>query len=105
MIGVIVTFHYGSDFDAAKLRQLAEAARPRFDGMPGLRSKVFTLNPEARQASNLYVWDSESAARQFFSDEMIARVTELYGVPPSVSFVEIAATVDNAHRYSPSISP
>jgi hypothetical protein len=43
------------------------------------------------------VWDTESAARQFFSDETLARVTKLYGVRPSVSFVEIAALVDNAH--------
>jgi hypothetical protein len=65
--------------------------------MPGLRSKVFTLDPKAREATNFYVWDSERAARQFFSDEMLTLVTGLYGVRPSVTFVEIAALVDNAH--------
>jgi hypothetical protein len=97
MVGVIVTFRYGADFDAAKVRKVAEAARARFEGIPGLRSKVFTLNPEAREATNFYVWDAESAAKQFFNDEMLARVAGLYGVRPSVSFVEIAALVDNAH--------
>jgi hypothetical protein len=97
MIGVIVTFRYGADFDAAKLRKVAEMARARFEGMPGLRSKVFTVNPEAREATNFYVWDEVSAAKQFFTDETLARVTGLYGVRPSVSFVEIAALVDNVH--------
>jgi hypothetical protein len=96
MVGVIVTFRYGADFDAAKVRKVAEGARARFEGMPGLRSKVFTLNPEAREATNFYVWDDESAAKQFFNDEMVTRVTGLYGVHPSVSFVQIAGLVDNA---------
>jgi hypothetical protein len=98
MVGVIVTFRYGADFDAAKLRKVAEGARAMFEGMPGLRSKVFTLNPAAREATNFYVWDEESAAKQFFSDEMLARVTGLYGVRPNVSFVEIAALVENQRR-------
>lgn len=99
MVGVIVTFRYGADFDAAKLREVDEGARALFEGMPGLRSKVFTLNPEAREATNFYVWDAESAARQFFNEEMLARATGLYGVRPSVDFVEIAALVDNAHAH------
>jgi len=44
MIGVFVTFKYGSEFDAVKLRKIADGARPRFEGMPQLRSKVFTVN-------------------------------------------------------------
>ena len=43
------------------------------------------------------MWDAESAAKQFFNDELLTRVTGLYGVRPSVRFVEIAALVDNAH--------
>jgi hypothetical protein len=97
MVGVIVTFRYGAEFDAAKVRKIAEEARARFEGMPGLRSKAFTVNAEAREATNFYVWDADGAAKDFFSDEMLARVTGLYGVRPSVRFVEIAALVENPH--------
>ena len=96
MIGVIVTFHYGSDFDSAKMRKIAETARPRFEGMPGLRSKAFTVNANAHEAINFYVWDSEDAAKTFFNEELVQRVTALYGVRPSIAFVEVAAFVDNA---------
>ena|GEM_PF-271696 len=96
MIGVLVTFRYGADFDAAKIRKVAEMARSRFEGMPGLRSKAFTLNPEKREAINVYIWDAEAAAKAFFDEELVQRVTGLYGVRPSVSFVEVAALVDNA---------
>jgi hypothetical protein len=42
------------------------------------------------------VWDSEEAARAFFSPELAERVTGLYGVAPEIRFVEIGALVENA---------
>ena len=96
MIGVFVTFRYGDDFDVRTVRKIAETARAGFEGMPGLRSKAFTLNSRKREATNFYVWDSEDAAKAFFTDELLARVTGLYGVRPSVEFVQIATLVENA---------
>ena len=97
MIGVFVTFRYADNFDEQALRKIAETARARFEGMPGLRSKAFTVNSGKREAMNFYVWDSEDAAKAFFTDALLERVTGLYGVRPSVEFVEIAALVEN-HR-------
>jgi hypothetical protein len=97
MIGVFVTFSYADDFDEQAVRKIAESARVRFEGMPGLRSKAFTVNSAKREARNFYVWDSEEAARAFFTDALLERVAGLYGVRPSVEFVEIATLVENAH--------
>ncbi len=96
MIGVFVTFRYGDNFDEQAVRKIAETARGRFEGMPGLRSKTFTINAAKREATNFYVWNSDEPAKDFFTDELLQRVTGLYGVRPSVEFVEIAALVDNA---------
>jgi hypothetical protein len=78
------------------VRKIAETARAKFEGMPGLRSKAFTINAGKREARNFYLWDSEDAAKAFFSDELLERITGLYGVRPGVEFVEIAALVENA---------
>lgn len=96
MIGVSVTFQYGDDFDRARVVAVANSARGAFEGMPGLRSKAFTVDDARRRAMNFYVWDSADAARSFFSDEMRERVTGLYGVEPTIDFVEIAQLVDNS---------
>ena len=96
MIGVSVTFQYGEDFDRARVVSIAENARKAFEGMPGLRSKAFTVNDARRCAMNFYVWESEDAARSFFSDELRQRVTGLYGVEPTIDFLEIAQVVDNS---------
>src|SRR5215469_1632777 len=100
MIGVFVTFRYEDNFDEQAVRKIAEAARARFEGMPGLRSKAFTVNPAKREAVNFYIWDSEEAAKAFFTDAILERVTGLYGVRPSVEFVQIAALVENARPAS-----
>jgi hypothetical protein len=96
MVGVFVTFRYGDGFDEQAVRKIAEAARAKFEGMPGLRSKAFTINTGEREATNFYVWDSKEAAKAFFTDALVESVTGLYGVRPSVEFVQIAALVENA---------
>ena len=100
MIGVVVTFRLGDNFDEQAVRKIAETARARFDGMPGLRSKAFTFNSAKREAVNFYVWDSEDVAKAFYTDQLLERVTGLYGVRPTVEFVQIATLVENARNAS-----
>jgi hypothetical protein len=95
MIGVIVTFQYEGEVDPERVQKIAAEAAPRFEGLAGLRSKVFTLDEGNARATNVYVWDSEDAARVFFDDALVERVTSLYGVQPTIEFVEIAALVQN----------
>jgi heme-degrading monooxygenase HmoA len=95
MIAVFVTFSIDGGVDRDRVIAVAEKAAPAFDGMPGLRSKVFTYDPQTGTATNVYVWESESAARAFFSDQLREQVTGLYGVAPEIRFVEVAALVEN----------
>ena len=96
MIGVLVTFRYEDRFNEHAVLRIAETARAKFEGMPGLRSKAFTVNSRRREATNFYVWDSENAAKAFFSEALLERITSVYGVRPSIEFVQIAALVENA---------
>jgi heme-degrading monooxygenase HmoA len=105
MIGVFVTFRYGDNFDERAVRKIAETARGSFEGMPGLRLKAFTLNSGKHEAANVYVWDSEDAAKAFFTDELVERVAGLYGVRPSVEFVQIATLVENSPAAGESEKP
>jgi heme-degrading monooxygenase HmoA len=95
MVAVLVRFRYEGGFNEARVRQVAEAARAKFEGMPGLRSKTFTIDPANREAVNFYVWESEEAAKAFFSQQLMDRVTELYGVRPTAQFMDVAALVEN----------
>jgi len=95
MIAVMVRFQYENEFNEARLQQIAEGARSKFQGMPGLRSKAFTVDAAKRLALNFYVWDSEDAARKFFSPQMIDGVEKIYGVRPSIDYVKLVTFVEN----------
>ena len=97
MIGVFVTFQYEDGVDTEAVTRIAQSAADQFRGFPGLRSKAFTVDPEAGLATNFYVWDDEEAARAFFNDQLRERVTGLYGVAPTIRFVDVPELVDNAH--------
>ena len=90
MVGVSVVFDYDGNFDRARVVEVAQSARKMFEGMPGLRFKAFTLDDKRQRAMNFYVWDSREAAEAFFTDDLREKVTGLYGVPPTVSYLEIA---------------
>jgi len=95
MVGVIVNFDYDGDVDRRRVLAVAEQARSSFEGMPELRLKVFTVDEGHKRATNFYIWESETAAKSFFTEELAEHVTSLYGVRPRIEFVEIAALVDN----------
>src|SRR5262245_41606230 len=84
LIAVFVTFEYPENFDRKRILALAENAKGAFAGMPGLRQKAFTIDAENRRATNVYLWESEEAARSFFTPELAQRVKGLYGVPARI---------------------
>ena len=96
MIAVFVTFDYAEGFDPKRILAIAENAKGKFAGMPGLRQKAFTIDDENRRAKNVYLWDSEETARAFFTPALAERITALYGVPVRIEFARVAALVDNA---------
>jgi hypothetical protein len=96
MIGVIVTIGPSSDLDRERANSVAAAATPMFDGMDGLRSKVFMWDEASQTVTNTYVWESEDAARAFFTPEMAVKITEFYGAAPQVRLLEVSALIENA---------
>lgn len=100
MVGVLVVFSFDDGFDAEKLGRIAEGARPKFEGMAGLRSKTFTVNPARREAVNFYVWDSREAAERFFTESALGSIGELYGVRPTVTYLDVLTRVENGFNGS-----
>ena len=66
MIGVSVVFDYNGDLERSRVIEVAKNSRTMFEGLPGLRFKVFTLDQKQQRAMNFYIWDSQEAAEVFF---------------------------------------
>jgi hypothetical protein len=96
MIAVIVTFQDDQKLDRHVIAKIASEVSNMFRGMPGLRTKAFTIDEDDGRARNIYLWDDADAARAFFNEELRTRVTGLYGVEPTIEFVDVLELVDNS---------
>jgi len=96
MIAVIVSFRYGKDFSVAKVHQLAQTSRAKFETMAGLRLKLFSVSPELQEVRNIYVWDDPEAANRFFSPESRGRIAALCGAEPIIEYAEVCALVERS---------
>ncbi|MFF4538462.1 hypothetical protein [Streptomyces aureus] len=96
MIGVLVTFTGADKFDPSALTKIADELREPFEGMAGLRFKSFMLDEDGARARNFYVWDDAEKARAFFTEEIVDKVTGIYGAPPEIEFLDIVGFVDNS---------
>lgn len=97
MLGVWVTLQLNDDFDRERLVAIASESLEMFDGMPGLRNKFFTVDEKTRRAVNFYAWEWEDQGLAFFSEEVVEQIAGVYGVRPTIEFVEIVELVDNSH--------
>ncbi|WP_326650574.1 MULTISPECIES: hypothetical protein [unclassified Streptomyces] len=96
MIGVLVTFAQTDKFDRSTIAKIVGELRGPFEGMAGLRFKSFMLDEDGVQARNFYVWDDEEKGRAFFTEELVDKVTGIYGVPPKIEYLDIVGFVDNS---------
>src|SRR3954453_3401568 len=95
MIGVLVTFTQTDKSDRSTLAKIASEERGKFEGMPELRCKTFTIDDDV-QARSFYLWDDEEKARAFFTEEVVDMVTGIYGVAPEIEYLEMLEFVDNS---------
>ena len=95
MIGVFVTFRYVDNSMSEPCGRLLRAHAHSLRECPGCARRLFTLNSAKCEAHEFCVWDSEDAAKAFFTEELLERLTDLYGVRAGLEFVQIATLVEN----------
>jgi hypothetical protein len=96
MVGTILTFQYGEDFDRSRVEGVAEQEKGKFEGLPGLRFKLFAVDEGQRRAVNIYLWETREAADAVLTPELAAMAAGLYGAQPTVEYLDVAAIVDNS---------
>jgi hypothetical protein len=90
-IGVIVTIGPDAELTRERASAVAEQEGPKFEGWTVFRARCSCGNDETGTVTNTYVWDSEQAARAFFTPELKAKVIEFYGAEPHMQFAEVSA--------------
>jgi hypothetical protein len=80
---------------------LEEAARtfeptaPKYQGLSGLVRKYYLRSEDGCRAGGVYLWETRAAAEAVYSSEWKARVKQLYGSEPEISWFDTPVIVDN----------
>ena len=96
MITVIATFRLPHRLTVDEAKAIFQTTAPRYQSQPGLIRKYYVLSDDGMTAGGVYLWQSRRAADALYNDAWRAYVTEKYGAPPQVVYMESPVIVDNA---------
>lgn len=96
MIAALVLFE-----NVGKLSREDAAARfnttaPSYRSRDGLHSKAYIYAEDGRSLGGFYVFNSHEDAETLYTDAWRVRVTEIYGVTPTVQYFEVPVLIENA---------
>jgi hypothetical protein len=95
MITTLVQFRLPAPLTLAEATQRFEASAPKYQGVPGLIRKYYIRSEDGLGAGGVYLWTTRQAAERALDSEWRARVTQLYGGAPTVTWFDTPVVVDN----------
>ena len=98
MITAIATFRLPKSLTVDEARAIFQSTAPRYQSQPGLIRKYYVLSEDGTTAGGVYLWRSKQDAEAMYDDAWRAFVTEKYGAPPQVVYMESPVIVDNTTR-------
>ncbi|MGB4862111.1 MAG: YdhR family protein [Tepidiformaceae bacterium] len=97
ILATIVTFSHGNGaYDRPRFEAINRSTAPKYENLPGLVSKAYWYDDAARENGGLYLWSSREAAEATHDAAHLARLAELYGVAPTVRWLDVPVFVNNS---------
>jgi hypothetical protein len=96
MLIAIVSFKLPQPMSLAEATAAFEQTAPRYLGRTGLVRKHYFVTEAGDRAGGIYLWKTKADAEACYGGEWRAMVTQKYGSPPEVVFVQSPVFVDNA---------
>ena len=96
MITAIATFRLPRRLTVDEAKAIFRSTAPRYQSQPGLIRKYYVVSEDGMTAGGVYLWRSREDADAMYDDAWRAFVTEKYGAPPQVVYMNSPVVVDNA---------
>ncbi len=93
-VAVVVSIATPAGVTDAYLKGEFDKAAPRYQQIPGLIRKYFTIEP--KRFGGIYYWSNKAAAQAWFSDAWVARARATYGADPVVTYYEVPLAIEGA---------
>jgi hypothetical protein len=96
MITALVQFSLPAPISLAEAAKRFESSAPKYQNLNGLVRKYYLRSEDGRTAGGVYLWESRAAAEAVYNAEWRARVEQLYGSAPTITWFDTPVIVDNA---------
>src|SRR5947208_7888457 len=96
MITAIVQFPLATPISLPEASRLFESSAPKYQNLPGLIRKYYLRSQDSSTAGGVYLWESRAAAERVYDGEWRARVAQLYGSEPTITWFDTPVIVDNS---------
>jgi hypothetical protein len=95
MITTLVQFQLPTPISLAEAARRFESSAPKYRDLPGLIRKYYIRSEDGRVAGGIYLWESRADAERVYDGEWRARVEQLYGAQPAITWFDTPVIVDN----------
>jgi hypothetical protein len=96
MITALVQFKLPTPMTLAEAATRFEGSAPKYRNIPGLIRKYYIRSEDGLVAGGVYLWQSREMAERVYNGEWRARIEQLYGTTPSITWFDTPVIVDNA---------
>ena len=95
MITTITEFRLPNPITREEAREIFLSTAPKYQGVPGLVRKCYTLSQDGSVVGGIYLWESRAQAEAMYTEKWREFVQEKYGSNPSVTYLDTPVVVDN----------
>jgi hypothetical protein len=95
MLIAIVSFRLPKPMSVAEATAAFEQTAPKYLGRSGLVRKHYFVTEAGDRAGGIYLWKSRADAETCYAGEWREMVTQKYGSPPEIVYVQSPVLVDN----------
>jgi len=96
MIAALVLFENAQQLTLEDATARFNSTAPSYRGRDGLHSKAYVVAEDGSSLGGFYVFNSREDADALYTDAWRERVTEIYGVAPTVQYFEVPVLIENA---------
>jgi hypothetical protein len=77
---MILQITFNLNVPVAEYRKMVDALAPAFLDVPGLSWKIWLLNPSAREAGGIYLFDSQASLDAYLNGPLVAQLRGLTSI-------------------------
>ena len=77
---MILQINFNFNVPVAECQKMADSGAHAFLDVPGLRWKIWLLNPAAQEAGGIYLFDSQASLDAYLNGPLVAQLSRLTSI-------------------------